>query len=340
MSEQETFQPIELFYSYAHRDERLRKRLETHLSALRQQGVITEWHDRKIVAGTDWKQSIDAHLTTAAVILLLISPDFLASDYCYGVEMQRALARHSAGEASVIPVILRPVDWQGTPFAHLQCVPTAAKPVTTWTNRDKAFRDVATAIRTAIEQMHPRHSPSPAAQQTISFQSPLPVPTQSQTIPSDYHSCVLSYATEDQAFAEKLHADLQSKSVSCWFAPHDLRIGDKMRAQIYEAIQGKDKLLLILSEHAVKSDWVEREVELAFERERQPPETLVLFPIRLDDAVMHTHTAWAGDIRRIRFMGDFLQWQDEQCRLTHKFAKTGRYASEEENGEDMELRQL
>src|SRR2546421_4956954 len=109
---QEAPQPIELFYSYSHRDEQLRKRLETHLSALRQQGVITEWHDRKIVAGTNWKQSIDLHLMTARVILLLISPDFLASDYCYGVEMQRALERQAKGEASVIPVILRPVDWK------------------------------------------------------------------------------------------------------------------------------------------------------------------------------------------------------------------------------------
>jgi hypothetical protein len=121
----------------------------------------------------------------------------------------------------------------------------------------------------------------------------------------------LSYATEDQAFAEKLYADLQSKGVSCWFAPHDLKIGDKLRTQVYEAIQKNDKLLLILSEHAVRSDWVEREVELAFERERQPPETLVLFPIRLDDAVMDTNAAWAGDIRRIRFIGDFREWQDD-----------------------------
>ena len=127
MSGQEAPQPVELFYSYAHRDERLHKRLETHLSVLRQQGVITEWHDRKIVAGTDWKQSIDTHLMTATVILLLISPDFLASDFCYGVEMQRALARHAAGDACVIPVILRPVDWQGTPFAHLQCVPNCGQ---------------------------------------------------------------------------------------------------------------------------------------------------------------------------------------------------------------------
>lgn len=313
MSGQEASQPIELFYSYTHRDERLRKRLETHLSALRQQGVITEWHDRKIVAGADWKQSIDEHLTTATVILLLISPDFLASDYSYGVEMQRALARHAAGDACVIPVILRPIDWQGTPFAHLQCVPTDAKPVTMWANRDDAFRDIAMAIRTAIEQLHPHPSPLPHAQQSDPVQSPVPAPTQTQNIPSDYHSCVLSYATGDHAFAEKLHADLQSKGVPCWYAPHDLKTGDKLRTQIYNAIQKQDKLLLILSEHAVTSDWVEREVELAFERERQPPETLVLFPIRLDDAVLQTNTAWAGDIRRIRFIGDFREWQDERA---------------------------
>ncbi|HZO75775.1 MAG TPA: toll/interleukin-1 receptor domain-containing protein [Ktedonobacteraceae bacterium] len=311
MSEQQPSQPIELFYSYAHRDERLRKLLETHLSALRQQGVITEWHDRKIVAGTDWKQSIDTHLMTATVILLLISPDFLASDYCYGVEMQRALARHAKGDACVIPVILRPVDWQGTPFSHLQCVPTDAKPVTTWTHRDEAFRDVAMAIRVAVEQLYLPPPSSPPTQRDVSAPSPVPTIVQTPHAPFDYHSCVLSYATEDQAFAEKLYADLQSNGVSCWFAPHDLRIGDKLRDKIYEAIQEKDKLLLILSEHSVTSDWVEREAELAFEREHQPPETLVLFPIRVDDAVMQTYTAWAGDIRRIRFIGDFRQWQND-----------------------------
>lgn len=311
MSEQQSSQPIELFYSYAHRDERLRKHLETHLSALRQQGVITEWHDRKIVAGTDWKQSIDTHLMTAAVILLLISPDFLASDYCYGVEMQCALARHAEGEASVIPVILRPVDWQGTPFTHLQCVPTDAKPVTTWRNRDEAFRNVATAIRTAIKHLHPHPFPLLRVPQSDPTQPLIPTATRPQSVLPEYYSCVLSYATEDQAFAEKLYADLQSQSISCWFAPHDLKTGDKLRTQIYKAVQTQDKLLLILSEYAFKSDWVEREVELAFERERQPPKRLVLFPIRLDDVVMRSTTDWAGDIRRIRFIGDFRQWQDD-----------------------------
>jgi hypothetical protein len=126
-----------------------------------------------------------------------------------------------------------------------------------------------------------------------------------------YASVFISYSTDDEDFAQRLHTDLQNRGVNCWFAPHDLKIGDKLRTQTYEAIQKKDKLLLVLSEHAVKSDWVEREVELAFERERQPPATLVLFPIRLDDAVMQTPAPWAGDIRRIRFIGDFRQWQDE-----------------------------
>src|SRR5713226_3459022 len=161
---QEALQPIELFYSYSHRDELLRKRLEKHLSALRQQGVITEWHDRKIVAGTDWKQSIDAHLMTAAVILLLISPDFLASDYCYGVEMQRALARQAAGETQIIPILLRPVDWESAPFASLPCLPRDGKPITQWKNQDEALVTVAKGLRAVIEQIHPpvTHPSSPA----------------------------------------------------------------------------------------------------------------------------------------------------------------------------------
>src|SRR5690349_18899783 len=109
---------VTVFYSYAHADERLRKQLETHLGLLRQQGLIATWHNRQIVPGTDWAQELDEHLATARVILLLISPDFLASDYCYGIELRRALERHEAGEAQVIPILLRPVaDWGTAPFA-------------------------------------------------------------------------------------------------------------------------------------------------------------------------------------------------------------------------------
>jgi hypothetical protein len=102
----DTAAPVEIFISYSHKDDRLRERLEAHLSLLRRQGIISAWHDRRITAGREWAGAIDEHLNSAAVILLLASADFLASDYCYEKEMTRALERHSAGEAWVIPVIL------------------------------------------------------------------------------------------------------------------------------------------------------------------------------------------------------------------------------------------
>src|SRR6266702_2939614 len=144
---------VEVFYSYAHKDETFRKTLDEHLSLLQRQGVISVWHDRQIVPGTDWAQAIDEHLERASIILLLISADFLASDYCYGVEMTRALERHQANEARVIPILLRPVDWNNAPFAYLQALPTGAKPITTWRNRDAAFTDVAAGIRRVIEDL-------------------------------------------------------------------------------------------------------------------------------------------------------------------------------------------
>ncbi len=142
-----------VFYSYAHEDEALRSELEKHLSGLRREGLITEWYDRQIVPGTDWVQSIDTHLMTASIILLLISSDFLASDYCYSIEMRQAMKRHYDGNARVIPIILRPADWQEAPFSRLQVLPTDAKPVTTWNNRDEAFLDIANGIRKAVEDL-------------------------------------------------------------------------------------------------------------------------------------------------------------------------------------------
>src|SRR5262249_55178506 len=108
--------PDEVFYSYAHKDELLRNELENHLSILHHRGLISSWHHQQIMAGSNRAQEIDAHLETAALILLLISPDFLASDYCYGVEMQRALERHERKESHVIPILLRPVASKGAPF--------------------------------------------------------------------------------------------------------------------------------------------------------------------------------------------------------------------------------
>src|SRR6266566_2799918 len=150
----ESMKAVKVFYSYAHKDEKLRNALVEHLSTLRRQGYISEWHDRQIVAGTDWAQEIDAHLHSASLILLLISPSFIASDYCYSIEMQLALERHQARQARVVPIILRPTDLRDTPFAALQFLPAHGKAITTWQNRDEAFLDVARGIRTVIEHLN------------------------------------------------------------------------------------------------------------------------------------------------------------------------------------------
>lgn len=126
--------------------------------------------------------------------------------------------------------------------------------------------------------------------------------------PIEFYSCFISYSSKDQEFAERLYADLQNKGVRCWFAPEDLRIGDKLRPAFDEAIRVHDKLLVLLSGNSVGSPWVEKEVETAFEKERRQSRT-VLFPIRLDDAVMETDQAWAADIRRTRHIGDFRDWK-------------------------------
>ena len=144
--------PIEIFCCYAHEDRQFLHELQIHLRMLQRQGLIGIWHDRDISAGTEWEQEISKHLNEAHIILLLISPAFMASDFCYGIEMKRALERHERGEARVIPVILRPVYWQKAPFSKLQPLPTNEKPITKWQNRDDAFFDVAEGIRKAIDE--------------------------------------------------------------------------------------------------------------------------------------------------------------------------------------------
>jgi hypothetical protein len=109
-------EPLKLFYCYARADVRLRKRLDDHLAILKREGVISEWHDGDISAGQEWEEEIHQHLEQAHLILLLISSSFLASDYCYDIEMQRALEKQETGTARVIPIILRECDWKIAPF--------------------------------------------------------------------------------------------------------------------------------------------------------------------------------------------------------------------------------
>ena len=127
-----------------------------------------------------------------------------------------------------------------------------------------------------------------------------------------YNSCFISYSHQDASFADRLHNDLQDNGVRCWFAPEDLKIGDKIRPTIDQSIRIHDKLLLILSGNTLNSFWVVSEVEKAFEEERKRNQT-VLFPVRLDEAVMDTDQAWAAQIRRTRHIGDFSRWKDHDA---------------------------
>lgn len=146
-------QTIQIFFAYSRKDELLRNELAVHLTTLKRQGLIEDWHDRRIEPGQEWDRVIDEHLNCSQIILLLISADFIASDYCFSVEMKRALERHEEGDARVIPIILRPCDWITLPFGKLQALPKDGKPVTTWINQDEAFTDIAHGIRLCVESM-------------------------------------------------------------------------------------------------------------------------------------------------------------------------------------------
>lgn len=188
-----------VFYSYAHKDENLRDALAKHLEILRRQGLISAYHDREITAGTEWVGEIDHHLDTAEIILLLISPDFLASDYCYDLELERALERHEAGEATVIPVILRPCMWERGQFEKLQALPTNAEPVTSdkWPNEDTAFLNVAKGILRVVDKLIAERSQSSEARRPGATEAQLPigdVPNERpaalsprQNLPADLH---------------------------------------------------------------------------------------------------------------------------------------------------------
>jgi len=145
--------PIKLFYSYTHKDEVLRNELDTHLKLLQRMGVIDSWHDRCIEAGDDWKQKIDEKMDEADLILLLVSADFIASEYCYEKEMKKAMARQNEGKAVVVPILLRDVNWGSAPFAKLQALPKDALPVTKWSDKDSAWRNVSEGIQSLVEKL-------------------------------------------------------------------------------------------------------------------------------------------------------------------------------------------
>lgn len=144
-----------VFYSYSHKDSSLRAKLAEHLSLLRRDGLVSEWFDGKIPAGGEIDRDIEKNLADADLVLLLISSNFLSSEYCWGIEMNRALERHARGAARVIPIILRPIEdgWTETVFGKLKALPADGRPVTKWANRDEAWANVTNGIRGAIIEL-------------------------------------------------------------------------------------------------------------------------------------------------------------------------------------------
>jgi hypothetical protein len=152
---------VKVFVSYSHGDEPLRLALEKHLSLLKNQGVIDVWNDRRIEPGQEFADTINSNLSDAQIILLLVSSDFLASSYCWGIEMNLAMQKHESGAARVIPIILRACDWHSAPFGKLMAAPRDGKPVRSWADLDEALYDVALKIRSAVESIKPVAIPGP-----------------------------------------------------------------------------------------------------------------------------------------------------------------------------------
>jgi predicted chitinase len=205
MTQYSSHKPIEVFISYSHKDKRMRDELVDHLMSLIREGVITAWLDRKIGAGNEWAGEIDQYLNAASVILLLISSHFMASDYCNDVEVKHAMKRHEAGDAKVIPVILRPVEWGRAPFSKLKALPKDGKPVSLWPHRDEAYLDITKGIYNAI-----KHLGKPSTSNQITRTTPVsPAPATSKAPhidqPSQPPSTRSAVPTESAELSAALH---------------------------------------------------------------------------------------------------------------------------------------
>lgn len=144
---------LKVFYSYSHKDQGYRQQLENHLASLKRLYHLQTWFDRQIKPGDNWQGVLEEHLNSADLIFLLISADFMNSDYCYNKEMARALERHARGEAKVIPILVRPVHWKKAPFSHIQLLPTNAQPIKNWANPDKAYYNVVIGVERVVQDL-------------------------------------------------------------------------------------------------------------------------------------------------------------------------------------------
>lgn len=200
-----------IFISYSHKDDALRAELDKHLALLRREGAIELWSDHRILPGSEFDKDIAEALEAAQIILLLVSADFLASDYCFGIEMRRAMERHDAGEAVVVPVILRACDWQHSPFKHLNALPSGGKEIAKWASPDDAFLDVVQGLRKLLAARKlrdgsstpagiPLAAQSPRRQEAVRSERPLASRSSNLALPSEF-SDEAKHEFAEQTFA-------------------------------------------------------------------------------------------------------------------------------------------
>ena len=223
---------VKVFYCYAREDDTLCMELNKHLMALKQRGWISSWNEQEILAGMEREHEIDVHLSSADIILLLVSSDFMNSEYCYSIGMQEAMKRHETGEAVVIPIILRPVDWQDTPFGKLQALPTAGKPITIWPNRDEALLVVEQGIRAAVKALLRR--------------------------------VFISFAPADNTFAMHLKSDLEARGFTVWSTPDGQGADGVSRENIVQPlIRDAEAVLLVASPSARYDRSIKEDLRIA-----------------------------------------------------------------------------
>ena len=242
---------IKIFCSYAHKDEAFLEELGKYLIVLKRQDLITEWYDREIAPGVGWKDEVDTHLKASQLILLLISPDFLASDYCFGTELKQAIEWHETGKARVLPIILRSTEWKGTPFDKLQVLPTAAKPIASWFNRDEAFLDVMRGIRKAIKELN---SSSTQVSPQISQK--------------DF---IISYCSVDRKWAEWIGYQLEEAGYSVLMQTWDFRSETNFVQDMQKAAEEARRIVAVLSPDYIDvlANYPESVIRVAFKSSPQ-----------------------------------------------------------------------
>jgi hypothetical protein len=247
-----TNRAVEIFLSYSHEDEYFRDKLVRYLSPLKRQGVISVWHDRDITMGQEWQGQIDEHLENAQIILLLVSADYLSSDYCYDIEMSRAMTRHTVGAARVIPIILRPSDWMSTPFVDLQVLPRNAKPLSTWINEDESFMEMIREIRIAIDSISSYELSSDFIQ-----------------IKTKKIKIFISYSRQDKDILDEFIRYLKplerQEEIEVW-TDQMILPGSLWSQEIEKNLNTSDIILILLSPAYLASSWLEKESQEALAR--------------------------------------------------------------------------